>query len=100
MYRSYQRSDFDNIINTASALWPNAADWSKPNMTSGLRPMTPDGTPIIGKGDKHSNLFYNTGHGHMGWTMACGSSKMLVDIMHGRTPEVRTEPFKVRSIRK
>lgn len=98
--RSHTRADFDNIINTASALWPEAADWSKPNMTAGLRPMTPDGTPIIGKGDKHSNLFYNTGHGHMGWTMSCGSSKMLTDIMHGRTPALPTEPFKVRSIRK
>lgn len=98
--RSHTRADFDNIIDTASALWPDAADWSKPRMTAGLRPMTPDGTPIIGKGEKHSNLFYNTGHGHMGWTMSCGSSRMLVDIMQGQTPALPTEPFKVRSIRK
>jgi D-amino-acid dehydrogenase len=69
-------------------------------MTAGLRPMTPDGPPIIGKGKKHQNLYYNTGHGHMGWTMASGSSAALVDIIAGRTPEIAMDPFVVRSYRK
>ncbi len=98
--KSHKPSDFDNILNTARELWPDAADWDTARMTAGLRPMTPDGPPIIGKGPKHDNLYYNTGHGHMGWTMASGSSAMLADIIAGRTPEVSTEPFKVRSIRK
>lgn len=98
--KSWKPSDFEAITSTGKDLWPNAFDWSTARMTAGLRPMTPEGTPIIGKGSKHSNLFYNTGHGHMGWTMACGSSAMLVDMMSGRTPEVRTEPFVVRTHRK
>ena len=98
--KSHKPSDFENILNTGRELWPDAADWSTARMTAGLRPMTPDGPPIIGKGPKHDNLFYNTGHGHMGWTMASGSSALLADLIAGRKPEVATEPFKVRSIRK
>lgn len=54
---------------------------------TGLRPMTPDGTPIIG-GTPYANLFLNTGHGTLGWTMACGSGKLLADIITGRTPAI------------
>jgi D-amino-acid dehydrogenase len=98
--KSWKPSDFDNIINTVNDLWPGSVNWDSVRMTAGLRPMTPDGPPIIGKGTKHSNLFYNTGHGHMGWTMSCGSSAMLVDLMSGRTTEVDPAPFVVRSMRK
>ncbi len=49
--------------------------------------MTPEGTPIFGPG-RHKNLFINTGQGHMGWTMACGSGRVLADLMAGRKPEV------------
>jgi D-amino-acid dehydrogenase len=62
--------------------------------------MTPDGPPIIGKGKKHTSLFYNTGHGHMGWTMASGSSAAIVDIIVGRKPEIDMDPYAVRSYRK
>jgi D-amino-acid dehydrogenase len=51
--------------------------------------MTPEGTPIFGRG-AHSNLWINTGHGHMGWTMACGSARITADLMAGRTPEIDT----------
>ncbi|WP_394261729.1 D-amino acid dehydrogenase [Moraxella boevrei] len=60
---------------------PNAKFWT------GLRPMTPDGTPIIGA-TKFDNLFINTGHGTLGWTMACGSGKLLSDIIMGRPTEI------------
>ena len=56
---------------------------------SGLRPMTPDGTPIIGK-TPYANLTLNTGHGTLGWTMACGSGRVLADIISGLTPEIET----------
>jgi D-amino-acid dehydrogenase len=98
--RSWKPSDFDNITDTANTLWPGALNWDTVRLTAGLRPMTPDGPPVIGKGSKHSNLFYNTGHGHMGWTMSCGSSAILADIVAGRTPEIDTTAFAVRSIRK
>jgi D-amino-acid dehydrogenase len=49
--------------------------------------MTPGGPPIIGRG-RHRNLIYNTGQGHMGWTMACGSGRITADLLAGRTPEI------------
>ena len=51
---------------------------------------TPDGTPVIGR-TPHPGLFLNTGHGTLGWTMACGSAKSLADLMSGRSPEIDTE---------
>lgn len=62
-------------------------DLDRATFWTGLRPMTPDGTPIIG-GTRFSNLFLNTGHGTLGWTMACGSGKLISDIVTGRTPEI------------
>jgi len=51
--------------------------------------MTPEGTPIFGRG-RHRNLWINTGHGHMGWTMACGAARIAADLVAGRTPETDT----------
>ncbi len=56
---------------------------------SGLRPMTPDGPPIIGP-TAIRNLFLNTGHGTLGWTMSCGSARVIADLISGRTPEIET----------
>ncbi|MDA7415127.1 D-amino acid dehydrogenase [Xenophilus arseniciresistens] len=63
---------------------PAASFWT------GLRPMTPDGTPILGA-TPLANLFLNTGHGTLGWTMACGSAKVVADVVTGRRPEIRTD---------
>lgn len=63
---------------------PQAQFWT------GLRPMTPDGTPIVGA-TRYSNLFLNTGHGTLGWTMACGSGQVLADLMTGTRPAIRTD---------
>ena len=54
---------------------------------TGLRPMTPDGPPILGPTPYH-NLYLNTGHGPLGWTMACGSAKLVADMLLDRVPEV------------
>ena len=54
---------------------------------SGLRPMTPDGPPVIGRA-KFGNLWLNTGHGTLGWTMACGSGRVLADLVSGRAPAI------------
>jgi len=54
---------------------------------SGLRPMTPDGTPIIGP-TRLAGLFLNTGHGTLGWTMSSGSARLIADIVSGRKPEI------------
>jgi D-amino-acid dehydrogenase len=61
---------------------------------TGLRPMTPDGTPLVGR-TSVPNLFLNTGHGTLGWTMACGSARVLSDVMSGRAPEIRADDLSV-----
>ncbi|WP_399683008.1 D-amino acid dehydrogenase [Xenophilus sp.] len=63
---------------------PAASFWT------GLRPMTPDSTPIVGA-TPLANLFLNTGHGTLGWTMACGSGKLVSDLVIGQRPEIRTD---------
>jgi D-amino-acid dehydrogenase len=57
---------------------------------SGLRPMTPDGPPILGA-TRFRNLYLNTGHGHLGWTMACGSARAVADVVSGRAPAIDLE---------
>lgn len=57
---------------------------------SGLRPMTPDGTPIIGETGVR-NLFLNTGHGTLGWTMSCGSARIIADLVSGRKPDIEVK---------
>lgn len=69
-------------------------DLARAEFWTGLRPMTPDSTPIVGR-TQHDNLFLNTGHGTLGWTMACGSGRLLADIITGRSPEISTEGLSV-----
>jgi D-amino-acid dehydrogenase len=52
--------------------------------------MTPRGLPILGRG-RYRNLYYHTGHGHMGWTMACGTARITADLIAGRTPDLPLE---------
>jgi D-amino-acid dehydrogenase len=85
--RSTKDASFANIMRMARELLPEAADYSNGERRACLRPMTPDGPPVLGKG-RHTNLFFNTGHGHMGWTMACGSSRVVADLIQGRRPEI------------
>jgi len=68
-------------------MFPRGGDLSKATFWCGLRPMTPDGPPIIGA-TRYSNLHLNTGHGTLGWTMACGSGRALADMMSGRKPDI------------
>lgn len=71
-------------------LFPKASDMKEDHFWTGLRPMTPDGTPVIGT-TPYANLFTNTGHGTLGWTMACGSGRLLADIMAGQKPGIELE---------
>ena len=68
-------------------LFPGGGDLKAASFWCGLRPMTPDGPPLIGQSEV-ANLYLNTGHGTLGWTMACGSAKVLADIMSNRVPEI------------
>jgi D-amino-acid dehydrogenase len=92
--RSWRERDFENIFRMARELLPEAADYERGEFRACLRPMTPGGPPIIGRG-RHDNLIYNTGHGHMGWTMACGSARITADLLAGRTPGIDAAGFAV-----
>ena len=87
--------DFNNILRLARDLFPDAVDYDRGEYRACLRPMTPEGAPILGLG-RYRNLFFNCGHGHMGWTMACGSSRIVADLMSGRMPELDLEGLTVR----
>jgi D-amino-acid dehydrogenase len=92
---SHQPSDFDHILRSLRDLLPNAADYGRPQYWACLRPMTPEGTPILGRGGLR-NLFYNTGHGHMGWTMAAGTARLTADLVSGREPDLPLEGLTLR----
>jgi D-amino-acid dehydrogenase len=68
-------------------LFPRAGDVSRATFWCGMRPMTPDGTPVIGP-TRLKNLYLNSGHGTLGWTMACGSGRILADLVGGTTPDI------------
>jgi D-amino-acid dehydrogenase len=70
-------------------LFPRGGDLTEANFWCGLRPMTPDGPPVIGA-TRYPNLHLNTGHGTLGWTMACGSGRVLADLLSGRKPDIDT----------
>lgn len=71
----------------ASALFPQAGDFDRAEPWTGLRPVTPDSVPILGR-TPYANLYLDTGHGTLGWTMACGSGRALADLVSGRQPEI------------
>ncbi len=71
-------------------LFPQAGDLDRAEFWTGLRPMTPDGTPILGP-TPYTNLYLNTGHGTLGWTMAAGSGRVLADLLGGRLPDIDME---------
>jgi len=68
-------------------LFPRGGHVEQATFWTGLRPMTPDGTPIVGR-TPFKNLWLNTGHGTLGWTMACGSGQLVSDLISGRTPAI------------
>src|SRR5471032_2497687 len=69
-------------------LFHGAGDTASASFWTGLRPMTPDGTPVVGRTGLR-NLFVNTGHGTLGWTMSCGSAQLLSDLISARRPAIR-----------
>jgi D-amino-acid dehydrogenase len=75
------------LFHVVRDLFPRGGDLSEVKFWTGLRPMIPDGGPLIGP-TRLANLYLNTGHGTLGWTMACGSGRVLADILSGRTPDI------------
>ena len=80
----------ETLVHSVSDLFPQGGDTTQAKFWCGLRPMTPDGTPVVGP-TPFRNLFLNTGHGTLGWTMSCGSGRVLADIVSGRQPEIGLE---------
>ena len=75
------------ITRRTRELFPEACDYDHPVYWSGLRPLTPSNVPYIGV-TRLPNLFLNTGHGTLGWTMGCGSGRAIADIISGRRPDL------------
>jgi D-amino-acid dehydrogenase len=75
------------LVHSVEDLFGGAGDQAQATFWAGLRPMTPDGTPVIGA-TKVPNLYLNTGHGTLGWTMAAGSASVLADIISGRATQI------------
>ncbi|GJD78226.1 D-amino acid dehydrogenase [Methylobacterium gregans] len=89
----------ETLVRSLADLFPNGGDPAKARFWTGLRPMTPDGTPIVGR-TAFSNLFTNTGHGTLGWTMACGSGRLLADLMSGCSPEIAADDLAIGRYRR
>ena len=98
-----QLSGFDLALNpgrrrtlefVVGDLFPRAGDLARAEFWTGLRPMTPDGTPVVGP-TPIPNLWLATGHGTLGWTMAAGTGRLLADWIAGRAPEIDTEGLSI-----
>lgn len=77
----------ETLRHVVSDLFPRGGDASQAEFWAGLRPMTPDGTPLLGA-TPYRNLYLSTGHGTLGWTMAAGSARVMADLISGRRPEI------------
>jgi len=82
------------LTHSVEDLFGGAGDQSQAKFWSGLRPMTPDGTPVIGR-TRYDNFWLNTGHGTLGWTMSCGSARVLADMISGIKPEIETADLSI-----
>jgi D-amino-acid dehydrogenase len=85
--REHGPKDFRHMMNVVRELFPDGADYDRPDYWAGLRPMTPTGAPILGQG-RQANLWFNTGLGHMGWTMSHGAARITSDLIGGQTPAI------------
>ena len=86
-----RRATLEMVVND---LFPGAGNSAEASFWTGLRPMTPDGTPIVGRTGLR-NLYLNTGHGTLGWTMSCGSAQLLSDLISSRRPAIRADDLSV-----
>ena len=94
--RPSRRATLEHVV---TDLYPRGGDVAKASFWCGLRPMTPDGPPVIGR-EGYDNLYLNTGHGTLGWTMACGSGRVLADLISGRTPEIAVQDLSLARYRR
>lgn len=86
-----RRETLEMVVND---LFPGGGDVARATFWTGLRPMTPDSTPIVGASPLR-NLFLNTGHGTLGWTMSCGSASVIADLVSGKVPAIHADDLAV-----
>ena len=89
--REARRGTLNHVL---SDLFPRAGDVAKGEFWAGLRPMTPDGTPVVG-GSPYPNLYLATGHGTLGWTMAAGTGRVMADLISGRPTDISLDGLTV-----
>lgn len=85
--RTLIEDDARSIFRSGGDLFPDSVDWEQRRMQVGLRPVTPNEFPLIGR-SRHDNLHLNTGHGNLGWTMAAGSARIATDLLLDRQPSL------------
>jgi D-amino-acid dehydrogenase len=90
-----RRQTLEWILND---LFPGSGVPGDASFWTGLRPKTPDSTPIVGR-TRIGNLYLNTGHGTLGWTMACGSAQLLADIVSGKSTAIRSDDLSLQRYR-
>jgi D-amino-acid dehydrogenase len=90
--RGFRPADFRTMLEVMRELFPDGAAWDQASFWAGLRPMTPEGTPILGR-SRLANLWFNTGQGHMGWTMSHGAARITADLIAGKTPAIPLDGF-------
>lgn len=83
---------FATLEHVMRDLFPGVADGARFEYWCGLRPMTPDNPPVLGP-TRYKNLVLNTGHGTLGWTMACGSGKAVASLISGRAPDIALQDY-------
>jgi len=86
-----RRANVEFVVND---LFGGSCDPSTAELWTGLRPMTPDGTPILG-GTRYQGLYLNAGHGTLGWTMSLGSGRYISDLISGKAPAISTEGLSI-----
>lgn len=87
-----RRETLELVVND---LFPGSGDLARAEFWTGLRPMTPDSTPIVGA-TPYPELYINTGHGTLGWTMSCGAGALMADIVTGCQPAIRHQDLGLR----
>lgn len=93
--RTPTSDDYSAIRTTIERLFPETCDWARARYEIGYRPMMPADVPAIGA-TPIAGLYLNTGHGHLGWTQASGSARLLLDLIKGRPTEINAEQYRLR----
>jgi D-amino-acid dehydrogenase len=84
---SHRPEDFRTMLAAARRLFPDAGNYERAEYWAGLRPMTPDTLPFVGP-TPYETLWLDSAHGHMGWTWACGTARIVADLMAGKRPDI------------